>query len=100
MKHNESRNTNSGVKRPNLAATAIFSLLVLIFFFDVLFRGRVFVSADALSNRALAGSGALFSQYVPYIFCGMPATLVNAWGAYLPDLSCEPFQQLSLICFI
>jgi hypothetical protein len=63
--------------------------LICIFYFEVLFGGKVFVSPDSQASRVLAESikdKALFPQYMPYIFSGMPATLVyNNPLTYFPN---------------
>jgi len=64
------------MKNKILLATLLLSVLIGIFFFDVLFMNKTYLSADAQSARGLtfaAENDAMFPQHFPYIFSGMPA---------------------------
>lgn len=65
------------MKKELISALTIFITLVSIFFFEVLFNGKTFVSPDAKSANVLARSmqqdQKLIPQYCPYIFSGMPS---------------------------
>jgi len=64
------------MKNKTLLAALLLSALLSVFFFDVLFLGKTYQSADAQSARSLtmaAENDAMFPQHFPYIFSGMPA---------------------------
>lgn len=66
-------------KYQDLLALSLLALLLLIFYWPVLFEGKVFFSADntaSLSTKTFlsdAGKNGIFPLWFPYIFSGMPS---------------------------
>jgi len=77
-------------KNKTLLAALLLSSLLGIFFFDVLFLGKTYLSADAQSARSLtfaAENDAMFPQHFPYIFSGMPSIMVyTSPYLYFPNI--------------
>lgn len=84
-------------RHPYLAAVGIYSLLTIIFFFEVLFGGKTYLSPDAQTATAVITplkkafwEGGGLVMWAPYIFCGMPslASLMFPFF-YLPSFVIE-----------
>ena len=78
---------------PDLSALGIFFVLCGIFFFEVLFAGKTFLSPDAQGPSALTvplqeelRAAKYMPLWSPHIFCGMPSfgSLLFAPMVYLP----------------
>jgi uncharacterized membrane protein YqhA len=87
---------------PALAALGIYFLLAMIFFFQVIFGGRTYVSPDAQAAAAMtAPLDKVFwetwtlPQWSPYVFCGMPsfASLMYAPFVYMPGTVLLPLSR-------
>jgi len=77
--------------KTNFRVVAILTALVGIFYFDVLFMGKSFISPDGDSAISLALSmqdEGFYPKHFPYIFAGMPTTLIftPSW-LYTPNLA-------------
>jgi len=67
------------MKNKTLLAALLLSVLLGIFFYDVIFLGKVYLSADAQAARSVSlaiKDKTMFPQHFPYIFSGMPAIMV------------------------
>ncbi len=91
------------VQHPTLTALGIFFLLAMIFFFNVIFGGKTYLSPDAQSAAAMSAplDKAFWETWKlplwsPYIFCGMPsfASLMYAPFVYMPGTILLPFTRL------
>ena len=78
----------AGFALDNRWAAAIFAVLVVLFFHEVVVGGKTFVSPDATQPAGFVriGEQALYHDHVyplwnPYVFLGMPSF---ASGAYNP----------------
>jgi hypothetical protein len=90
-------------QHPGWSATAVFLLLALIFFNEVLFQGKTFLTPDMLAPSALArplrqalwGDG-IYPLWQPYVFSGMPsfASLMYNPLVYIPYWFLEPLASL------
>jgi hypothetical protein len=66
-------------RHPNFVPLAILLLLLLIFFNEVIFGGKAFVSADSLASSSIrpfvqdALKRGIYPLWNPYIFSGMPS---------------------------
>jgi len=72
-----------------LLASLILSILLGVFFFDVLFKDKTYQSPDAQAavSVSIGMKDISFPQHCPYIFSGMPATLVyNEPILYFPNI--------------
>jgi len=67
------------MKNKTLLAVLLLSVLLGIFFYDVIFLGKVYLSSDAQAARSVSlaiKDKTMFPQHFPYIFSGMPAIMV------------------------
>jgi hypothetical protein len=78
---------------PHVRASFIYCILIGIFFFEVLFSGKTFLSPDAQAPVALSAPlQKMFYEenevplWLPHIFCGMPSfgSLIYTPLVYLP----------------
>lgn len=86
--------------KTNLIVVAILTALVGIFYFDVLFLNKAFISNDANEARFLSYSVFLeFNEnqtdWYPYIFSGMPTTLLYRSALnYFPNIILQAFPTI------
>ena len=75
-------------------AAAVFALLVVLFFHELVLGGRTFVSPDALAPAGFVrvGEQTLFKEHTyplwnPFVFLGMPSFASGAYNPYIypPD---------------
>lgn len=66
------------LKYQHVAAVAVIFLSLIIFFHELVFEGKVFVTADNIASHSFqtlikdAEKEGIFPLWNPYIFCGMP----------------------------
>ncbi len=80
---------------PHASALGIYTFFTLIFFYDVIFGGKLFISGDQQLPAAIGhvlknvfATEGIFPQWTPHIFAGMPsfAGLLYMPYTYLPYL--------------
>ncbi|MCI0694904.1 YfhO family protein [candidate division KSB1 bacterium] len=85
-------------RHPYLAALGIYSLLAMIFFFEVLFGGKTYISPDAQTAAATTApldkafwEKGILPLWSPYLFCGMPSfgSLMYAPFVHLPSAAIQ-----------
>jgi len=90
-------------QQPGWTATAVFALLALIFFSDVVFLGKTFLTPDMLAPAALTRplrkalwEHGIYPLWQPYIFSGMPSfgSLMYNPLVYMPYWVLEPLSSL------
>lgn len=88
---------------PNTMALGVFFLTVVVFFFQVLFEGKTFLSPDAQAPAALTQplKEILWKQHIyplwtPYIFGGMPSfgSLMFTPFVYLPYIFLDLIRKI------
>ena len=89
------------IRNKTLLAALLLSALLSIFFFDVLFLNKTYLSGDAQSARSVtfaAENDATFPQHFPYIFSGMPSIMVyTSPYLYFPNILTvwmDPYKSL------
>jgi len=95
--------SNWFAQHPRRTALGIYALLAMLFFFNVLFGGKTYVSPDAQSAGAMTApldkifwETLTMPQWSPYIFCGIPsfASLMYAPLIYMPGTLLLPLSRL------
>jgi hypothetical protein len=78
----------------HFAAAAVIFLSLVIFFYEIVFNGKVFVAADTIASRSFqtlvhdAADQGIAPLWNPYIFCGMPGVgSMMVGGARVYDFS-------------
>ncbi len=88
---------------PHAAALGIYTFFTVIFFYDVLFGGKIFISGDQRLPAAIGHvlksvfeNEGIYPQWTPHIFAGMPsfAGLLYMPYTYLPYLPLDLINKI------
>jgi hypothetical protein len=86
-----------------LAALGVLTAIIFVFFFEIIFLGKTYLSPDAQTPAAITAplkkvheqEGTL-PQWVPYLFAGMPSagSLLYAPYSYFPNVALAPLGRV------
>lgn len=89
-------------RHPVLTALGVFAVIMFVFFFEIIFAGKTYLSPDAQAPAALSAplqkihdQEGFLPQWAPYIFAGLPSAggLIYTPYSYFPNIILAPLGQ-------